>query len=370
MGWGGMIQLGGAMRRTAWALVAVAAAAALALPALAKKQNPAAVALFKKAIAASDIEAKGSPAYRLQAAVRVFGANNQYTDGMLVKFWTPDGKWREETILQGYQLVDVSDGKHEWTMNSVNYVPFDVHELWTALAFTERLRRLLDPTDTGFKGTGGLGLVATVGDTKADLSKPHIERNNGEECVKAGPGYAGTFCFDPKTGYLVREASPEFVSYEYSGYTLFGGESFPSVVRVYGPKNTELLEIHVDEIDPLPALTPGVFLPVQGSEEDPTEAACKSITPGKIGKMVRPVYPAEAKKKQIGGKVVFYAYVGSDGIPRGLYALESPSAVLTTAALQAVRQWQYRPRVCESRAAAHPLEAITYITVIFTLGGP
>jgi hypothetical protein len=47
-----MTQMEGAMRRIAAMLAAIAGVAALALPDLAKKQNPAAVALFKKAVAA------------------------------------------------------------------------------------------------------------------------------------------------------------------------------------------------------------------------------------------------------------------------------------------------------------------------------
>jgi TonB family protein len=341
---------------------------ALALPAAAKKRNPAAVALFEKAIAASDIEAKGSPAFRLQATVRVFGANNQHTDGMLVKFWTPDGKWREETILQGYQLVDVSDGKQEWMKSTVNYVPYDVSELWAALAFAERLRRLLDPASLSSQAASRVGFYLPEGPKKVALSTPRKVHKNREECVKATGGYQGTFCFDPGTGHLVRELAPGHVTYDFSGYTQFGHENFPSVVRVYGGQNTELLEIHVDEIDPLPALTPGLFLPVQGSQEEPTQATCKKITPGKIVKMVQPVYPLEAKMNGMEGTVMFYAYIGADGIPRGLFPLESPSAVLTSAALQAVSQWRYRPIGCESGRATQPVGAMTYITVIFRLG--
>ena len=67
---------------------------------------------------------------------------------------------------------------------------------------------------------------------------------------------------------------------------------------------------------------------------------------------------------------MLYADVGTDGVPRGLVPLKSPSPLLTNAALQAVMQWRYRPTACEISGSSQPIPVTTLITVIFTLGGP
>ena len=201
------------MKRIAAALGAVVFLGAVALPAAAKKKdksNPAAIALFEKAIAASDIEAKGAPAFRLQATVRIFGANNHNSAGVLVEFWAPGGERREETMLPGYELVRVSDGRRLWAKGALNYVPYPIHALWASLAFPGRLRRWI--SSTGDKqdaetwiawqrfvmGPGG----SRPGNGQRNLAKPW--KKAGEECVKARieHSHEEEFCFDAANGDL------------------------------------------------------------------------------------------------------------------------------------------------------------------------
>ena len=356
--------MGNPMPRISAVLVTVAGVAALALPALAKKQNPAAVALFKKAIASSDLEAKGSAAYRLQATVRVFGANNEHTDGILVEFWTPDGKWREETILQGYQLVVVSDGQHLWTKNTANYLPYDVHELWTALAFTERLRWWLAPTKNTLWVAGAVERTLFPGQ-KVHLDKPRKEKKLRDECVEGeiSGGLEEDFCFDSASGHLLRvlgQSDIDGSNYEFSNYVAIGRKSFPSTLRVTEGQSRELLEIHIDEINPLTRVSPGTFLPMQGSSEEPAPATCSRVEMGDWMRRVKPLYPPAAARKRVAGYVGFYGYVGIDGVIRGLVPLWSPAQVLTAAALQAISQTRFRPTVCESGGVAQSVPRIAY----------
>ena len=77
---------------------------------------------------------------------------------------------------------------------------------------------------------------------------------------------------------------------------------------------------------------------------------------------VNPVYPAIARQTRIQGVVVLEAIIGKDGSIDSLRVV-SGHLLLTQAALDAVKQWKYRPTMLNGE----PIEVITTITVTFTL---
>lgn len=77
---------------------------------------------------------------------------------------------------------------------------------------------------------------------------------------------------------------------------------------------------------------------------------------------VLPEYPAEALQKHIQGQVTLKVMVGKDGTLHSIQILSHPSALDSTA-LNAVRQWRYRPRYNDGKA----FEFETQIALRFTL---
>lgn len=78
---------------------------------------------------------------------------------------------------------------------------------------------------------------------------------------------------------------------------------------------------------------------------------------------VEPRYPALARQIRLEGTVRLHAVIGIDGVVREL-EVENGHPLLVQAALEAVRQWRYRP----TRLNGQPVEVETTITVIFELG--
>lgn len=76
----------------------------------------------------------------------------------------------------------------------------------------------------------------------------------------------------------------------------------------------------------------------------------------------RPVYPAEAKAARISGKVELQATIGPDGHIQDLQVV-SGEPVLATAALDAVKNWVYKPTLLNG----NPVAVVTMIDVNFTL---
>jgi TonB family protein len=81
-----------------------------------------------------------------------------------------------------------------------------------------------------------------------------------------------------------------------------------------------------------------------------------------VNTRVQPVYPADAKSVQ--GAVVMRAIISKTGDVRSLDILSGPQ-VLSLAALNAAKQWKYRPYLLNG----NPIEVETQITINFTPNG-
>jgi protein TonB len=79
---------------------------------------------------------------------------------------------------------------------------------------------------------------------------------------------------------------------------------------------------------------------------------------------VTPQYPSLARSAHIQGTVVLQATIGKDGTVQNLH-LVSGHPLLVQAAMEAVRQWRYRPYLLNSE----PVDVDTTIQVNFTLSG-
>lgn len=77
---------------------------------------------------------------------------------------------------------------------------------------------------------------------------------------------------------------------------------------------------------------------------------------------VAPTYPSEAGRARIEGKVVLLAVIAKDGTVRDV-RVESGLPVLALAAIEAVKQWRYRPYLLNGE----PVEVDSQITINFAL---
>lgn len=101
---------------------------------------------------------------------------------------------------------------------------------------------------------------------------------------------------------------------------------------------------------PAPKPAPGSFRVSQG------------VSQGLVVKKVTPVYPATALQMQKQGAVELMATISKDGAVTGIRVL-SGDLMLAKSAVEAVRQWKYRPYLLNGE----PVEIETQITVNFRL---
>jgi protein TonB len=128
-----------------------------------------------------------------------------------------------------------------------------------------------------------------------------------------------------------------------AGETNMLGRFIPNVVAPPPPPPKPPVETHKPQSAPVPV----------GGD----------VQMAKLLRKVIPEYPAMAKTARISGIVRLIGIIGKDGAIRNLQ-LVSGHPMLARAALEAVRQWVYKPTLLNG----NPVEVIAPIEVNFTLG--
>ena len=90
----------------------------------------------------------------------------------------------------------------------------------------------------------------------------------------------------------------------------------------------------------------------------------QGVTQGLLIRKVQPAYPPLARQARIQGNVLLEAEISTDGTITNL-RLISGHPMLAPAAIDAVKQWRYKPYILNGE----PVPVETQITVIFSLAG-
>ena len=88
------------------------------------------------------------------------------------------------------------------------------------------------------------------------------------------------------------------------------------------------------------------------------------VSTGLLIRKVQPNYPPLAKQARIQGQVVLQAEISKDGTIQNLQLI-SGHAMLAPAAIEAVKQWRYKPYLLNGE----PVAVETQVVVNFSLSG-
>lgn len=125
-----------------------------------------------------------------------------------------------------------------------------------------------------------------------------------------------------------------------------------------------VLTVHVDNIEEVDTANAAVFTPPPDAVAVPRRVPISSGVAQRLRTYaVAPEYPLQAKIAHITGTVVLRGVIGKDGHVKDLKVVQGPDA-LQMAAIDAVRQWRYRPYMLNGE----PVEVDTTINVIFQMG--
>lgn len=124
------------------------------------------------------------------------------------------------------------------------------------------------------------------------------------------------------------------------------------------------MQQHV-ELAPIQAVIAKLEPPIvlsAGQQNGPARVSGK-ILAGQIIQKVQPVYPQSAKDAKIQGEVILHAIIDEEGKVAQLAIVSSPDDALSKSALDAVRQWTYKPYLLNGK----PTAVDTTINVNFSL---
>lgn len=102
---------------------------------------------------------------------------------------------------------------------------------------------------------------------------------------------------------------------------------------------------------------------VNQQPKSPTNPVHVKVTDLTIVSKVPPVYPPQAKKDHVSGKVVLDAIIGKDGSMENIKVVKSVREDLDQRAIDAVRQWKFQPFLLNG----DPIEVETTINIIYSL---
>jgi TonB family protein len=113
-------------------------------------------------------------------------------------------------------------------------------------------------------------------------------------------------------------------------------------------------------LQPAPILQEDVpaSITVDAAERDPIAGRSTDL----VSHSVQPGYPMLARQMKVQGSVILQALIGRDGLIQDLKILNGPP-ILANAALEAVKQWHFRPHY----EGKEPVETQAKITVNFTI---
>ena len=114
---------------------------------------------------------------------------------------------------------------------------------------------------------------------------------------------------------------------------------------------------------------PGLKIETRGTRQPSLDAKplevnlqSASVAEGMRLRKVQPEYPLVARNAEVSGTVVLQARINKNGGIENLNVVSGPS-MLQQAALDAVKQWRYRPYLIDGE----PVEVLTTVNVVFDL---
>ena len=102
--------------------------------------------------------------------------------------------------------------------------------------------------------------------------------------------------------------------------------------------------------------------PDEPTDKLPKRVRVGTIEPAMLTRKIAPIYPAWVRQIGRSGRVELHAVIAVDGSVQSLEVIEG-DPLLIQSALDAVRQWHYKPTILNGQA----VEVDTHITVIYSM---
>ena len=280
-----------------------------------------------------DIWTEGTPPMLMRAEIEVSDSEGALVLGTYRLDWVSPSRWREEIRFANYQRLRVGDAKGYWQTSALSYQPEIIFQLDTLLHLRDALR--FEPKQT-------LGRVK-------NRNQDRVRQQCTE--VKWAAGTDRRMCFDETSGALAsieypggqHQNPPDISRIEYGEFTSVAGKLVPREIRALKDRKV-IAAVRVLEIAKITEENPSLFNAPAKAEfwaqcDDRKEADLL------VGSVL-PTFPASATANRESGRVILYAVIEADGSLSKAQVIRDATLDMDAAALQAVRQWHFRPAAC------------------------
>lgn len=312
------------------------------------KENTSPEALISRALLQQDVWTDGAKPMLMRAAIQVTNAKDASVKGNYVLNRVSASQWREEIRFADYDRLRVGNAKGYWQKSALSYQPELIFQLDTMLHLKDALR---------------------IGATQ-HLGKVRTREKNGVRCecteVKWTTATDREMCFDQDSGALVsveypRDSFPREISRtEYDAFKKLDEKFVPYEIRALRDGKI-VASVTILEIEKTTERDPTLF-------EAPVDAElwehCDDMQQAVVATQAIPRYPQSARDNHVQGEVILYGVVETDGSVSHITVIQQAAPELVSAAVEAVRQWRYKPAFCGQR----PVRVEISIPVRFTLG--
>jgi TonB family protein len=256
-------------------------------------------------------------------------------------------QWREEINFGNYRRLRIGDGEGYWQVREINYEPEIIFQL-------DRLLHLKEALTIGPKET--LGKISNR--RKGDMKLKCI-------VVVGLFGADRTLCFDEATSALVSieyatrgSDPPDITRIVYDNFKKENGILLPYEIRAEHERKP-VITVKIEEFATTTLSAP-LFNPPSGAERWPQ---CDDMVRAELLDKVSAIYPPESRANRESGRIAIYGVVETDGSISHMTIVKQGPKSLERAAVEAVRQWRYKPAMCGST----PIRSETNVEVSFSL---
>ena len=294
--------------------------------------------------------------WHLKASWKMLDEQGSLTDqGTFEEYWVSNNKYKLTFTTKTGSRTEY--GTEKGILNSDNEGPVGTHDL----------RRLwISPMPTSQSLGSSDFMLRQIKVEGEDLNCLNRKGANGDS---TGP----TYCLEPQTVILRYTEYPSGSERAIRRKIVsFQGHYFAEDLQTYyGLGNKGGLTIHLDNIEALTFIDDTVFTPLSSAVPQKIEVRTTNINKvniapgimaGMLLKKVPPEYPLYAKAQRIQGIVVIQATISKTGRIENMRVIIGP-AELQQAALDAVKQWIYKPYMLNGE----PVSVVTTINVYFIL---
>jgi TonB family protein len=312
--------------------------------ALGSNKETEAASLIERARQLSDIRTEDSPAFRLKLNFKAIKGDGSVLEGTYTEVWVSKTQWRRETVVGDIRRTEVAAGQKRFLLEPVKALPEHIRDL-PALSETGRFQpEAWKPEKIENRKLDGSSVRCVE-------TKPVVRAGFHLLITREPEGWseAPSLCFDRSSGVLAAEIEPAMNRSQdeacfWSDYQKFGDRLYPRAYKCMEGEQPRL-EARVLEFVALPQADPEMFALPNGAKE-------LTSCPDPV-RVPRAVYEPEPAGAPVSGVVVISIIVSFDGRPRDLNIVSSPNPKLEKRALEAVRQWRFRPATCDRE----PVEA-------------